>query len=184
MASSFRARKSVPADLSYLPAIEESAAALFRSVPAVAYFADGGPSLSLEKQADLCAAGTLWVVTEQPENEAAGQLATPCAFLAAEKVDSSIHILELSVRADVQRRGLAGLLISAVSDYAVDVGLNKVSLVTEQDVPWNGPMYRRKGFKEVDHSELGPGHLRIVEHGMAQGMDMSRRAAMVLDLHR
>ena len=173
MASEIHIRTATPGDLALLPAIEASAAALFRDIPAVSRFADGGPSLSAEKQRDLCAAGTLWVATGSPQNTDLEHSDEPCAFIAAERIHDSVYIWELSVHADMQRRGLAGLLINAVADYAIQTGLYRVSLITERDVPWNGPTYRSKGFREVEYKALGPGHLEIIEGERAEGMDMS-----------
>ena len=173
MSSKYLVRNARRSDFPHLPDVERSAAALFRAIPAVAHFADGEPSLSVAKQVELCERGTLWVVSEE------GESAAPWAFLAAEKVDDCLYLWELSVHADAQRQGLSKLLLDAATEHARSRGLSGLSLMTEREVPWNGPMYARKGFSETEPQLLGPGHERIAEHERLDGMDMGRRVMMV-----
>jgi hypothetical protein len=50
-------------------------------------------------------------------------------------------------------------------------------------VPWNGPYYRRLGFREVPPAEETPGLRRVRAHEAAIGLDRWPRLCMRRDLH-
>lgn len=52
------------------------------------------------------------------------------------------------------------MLIQAVKEWASDGGVRRVSLVTYREVPWNGPWYRSRGFREVEAAMVGPEHVK------------------------
>jgi hypothetical protein len=49
-------------------------------------------------------------------------------------------------------------------------------------VPWNGPYYRRLGFREVPPAEETPGLRRVRAHEAAIGLDRWPRLCMRRDL--
>ena len=179
----FEIREAVLIDIEHLRDLECRAADLFREIPDLAHFADGKPSMNYEKQVELISQKTLWVVGDKDSTLYDG-LSTPCAFLAADTVDKSLHVFELSVAPECQRRGFAKILLEVAKKYASGIGLHNLSLTTDRHVPWNGPMYAKRGFNEIDASELGPGHVEIFEKEKADGLDMNRRCTMVLPISR
>jgi len=59
-----------------------------------------------------------------------------------------------------------------------------VTLTTFEDVPWNAPLYRHLGFRELRDDELGPGLRAIRDRETAHGLDPARRVSMLLKLPR
>jgi N-acetylglutamate synthase-like GNAT family acetyltransferase len=174
----FEVRGAVLNDINQLRNLECEAAKLFAQVPELAHFANGDPSMTVERQIELVKKKTIWVVGNKSSPQPHG-VSEPCAFLAADRVDKSLHIFELSVAPKYQRRGLAGLLIEAAVKQAEEMELESVSLTTDRHVPWNGPMYAQRGFEEIDPSKLGPGHVKIVAREKQEGLDIHRRCTMV-----
>jgi catechol 2,3-dioxygenase-like lactoylglutathione lyase family enzyme len=57
-----------------------------------------------------------------------------------------------------------------------------VTLSTFRDVPWNGPFYRKHGFRELQPAEWTPGMRAIREKEAHHGLRVHARAFMRLDL--
>ena len=53
-----------------------------------------------------------------------------------------------------------------------------MALSTFRDVPWNGPFYRRHGFRELARKEMAAWMLDL-EHIQAQSLDVTKRCFMV-----
>lgn len=105
----------------------------------------------------------------------------PVGFASVEVVDGVAHLWQLSVRPSAGRRGIGTALTEAVCDWATSHGHEAVTLTTYRDVPWNGPFYRRLGFRPVHR--LTPGLEAIREHEKAIGDDdFGPRIAMRKDL--
>ena len=56
-------------------------------------------------------------------------------------------------------------------DEARAQGLDRLSLCTYRDVPWNGPFYRGLGFTEIDRPRAVQQRLRDKEHEL--GLDIN-----------
>jgi GNAT superfamily N-acetyltransferase len=95
--------------------------------------------------------------------------APPVGFAALEIVDGLAHLWQISVRPSSERQGIGTTLVTAVCDWAVSEGYAGVTLTTYRDVPWNGPFYRRLGFRTL--RRLTPGLKAIREHEIALGDD-------------
>src|SRR4051794_22804470 len=80
-------------DAGTLPAVERSAGMLFRSVPDLAWIADGD-DLPAERYRELIAKRASWVQVERDDY--------PIAFLSAEIEGAELHIWELAVSFDRQ----------------------------------------------------------------------------------
>jgi GNAT superfamily N-acetyltransferase len=105
----------------------------------------------------------------------------PVGFACVDLVDGAAHLWQLSVVPSAGRRGLGTSLVEAVCAWAGAQGLPAVTLTTFRDVPWNGPFYRRLGFRELD--ELTPGLAAIRAHEAAIGDDrFGARIAMRKDV--
>lgn len=71
-------------------------------------------------------------------------------------VDGALHLEELAVDPAVGRRGVGSLLLEEVCGRARAQGSPAVTLTTFRDLPWNGPWYSRRGFREVPGTQWGP----------------------------
>ncbi len=69
-----------------------------------------------------------------------------------------------------------------LEEWATEHGLPAITLTTYSDVPWNGPYYRRLGFRTLAEHELTPALWGIRRAEAARGLDRWTRAAMRLDL--
>jgi ribosomal protein S18 acetylase RimI-like enzyme len=164
-----RIRLARPRDAMRLPDIERSAGTLFRAAPDLAWVADHTPT-SAGFYAPLIRGGTVWVA-------AAGGVA-PVGFVSAEVVDEDLHVWELAVRADAQRRGLGRRLMRAAMDHARAQGLAAVTLTTFRDVAWNAPFYQSLGFRVLTESELSAVQVDSLRGEAARGLPMERRCGM------
>lgn len=153
-----------------LPDIERSAAQSFRAFPALAWLADGA-CLPLATHLASVRAGTCWVaVTSEQER--------PLGFLTAERQAESLHILEMSVRAEAQGQGAGRALLTAACQAARQAGLHRVTLTTCRDVPWNAPFYRKMGFTILEQLPPGSGLQSLLDEEEASGFPPGTRCAM------
>lgn len=60
-----------------------------------------------------------------------------------------LYLDQISVDPAHGRGGVGSALIGRVMLEAKDRGLKRVTLSTFRDPPWNGPFYRRNGFREL-----------------------------------
>lgn len=128
-------RAASPADLPALPAIELTAEPMFAGQGIV--FAPGPTTVEM-----AIAHGASVLVAGDP----------PVAFAAVLELDGHPHLEQISVRADLTRTGIGGLLLGeVVTRYGPGL-----TLLTFRDVPWNGPWYSRHGFAEFPRPAWGP----------------------------
>jgi GNAT superfamily N-acetyltransferase len=105
----------------------------------------------------------------------------PVGFACVEVVDGVAHLWQLAVHPRAGRCGRGTALVMAVCDWATAEGLPAVTLTTFRDVAWNGPFYKKLGFRELD--VLSPGLRAIRDHERAIGDDdLGPRIAMRKDL--
>ncbi len=164
-----RISPAVPGDAVHLPEIEKSAAAAFRSIPDLAYLAEGAVMSVAEHEA-LIAKGNVWIA-----KSAEG---TSMGFLSSERFGSVLHIHELSVHASFQGGGIGRQLIETAQSWATEKQLSGITLTTFSDVPWNAPFYERLGFQRLDTSELSPRLAAILREEAHHGLPQDQRCAM------
>ncbi|AZS78533.1 N-acetyltransferase [Achromobacter spanius] len=161
-------RPAQPCDLACLADVERSAAQRFHGTP-MAWAADGDP-LPLADLVAAHAAGLLWVALRDD-----GQV---CGFALAQPMDGDLFLVEMSVALPSQGRGLGRGLMQAVLGHARAAGrYGAVVLTTDRELPWNGPFYRRLGFREFA-PPYSPGLQRRVQAEADAGFDPRRRCAM------
>jgi len=166
-------RKTGARDAERLPDIERSAARAFLALPDLAWIA-GDDVQPAERHRELIAGGHAWVAVDSDD--------APVGFLAAEKLDDTLHVWELAVRHDWQRRGIGRALLARAVEAARAEGLAAVTLTTFRDVAWNEPFYRRFGFR-ILAADAVPRHLKkVLEAEAAHGLPPGRRCAMALTL--
>lgn len=198
----YKLRTATHEDLRFLPAIEISAAELFRSDPSLAPIADDEPMSEIQHEEcveawrntglNLKGSSGIWVATVETEGRGSSDaivafVVTQPLRLREQAVDCSqkryfVHIKELSVHADHQRRGLASKLIQAVkefaADYGTDNGISGLSLTTFRDVPFNGLFYARYGFRELSVASVS---LVVDDEGLMIWNDEQKHFASVGD---
>ncbi len=157
------------ADASSLPAVERSAAALFRNDPELAWLADA-PMTSVEQHQRDIDSARVWVA------EAAD--ASIVGFLSAYTVDSELHIQEVSVSSGFQGQGLGRRLLLTALEHARNLGLAALTLTTFRELPWNEVFYRRFGFETLAPCRLDPRLKAVLEAEIAHGLPGARRCAM------
>jgi len=164
-------RPARPADALALPAIERSAAELFRGDPSLAWLADAEVA-DVAQHVRAIEEANVWVAES---TELAG-------FLRAVEIDQHLHIEELSVSQAFQGQGIGRRLVSAAIEQARALRLNAVTLTTFRDLPWNAPFYQRMGFVELTSAPTA-GYLHdAVQAEIALGFPANRRCAMHLPL--
>lgn len=85
-------------------------------------------------------------------------------YVEASEVDGRAHVDQVSVRPASGRRGIGEALVRHVESWGRERGLGGTTLTTFRDVPWNGPWYRRLGYRELTEPEIGPGLRAVMEH--------------------
>lgn len=168
----FRVRAATADDASALQAIERCAGERFRDV-GMGDIADDDP-LSLEGLVAYAEAGRCWVAVDGTD--------APVAYVVADLVDGSGHIEQVSVHPAHQGKGIGRALVAAVESWARDTGARALTLTTFRDVPWNAPLYRHLGFRDLDDAELGPELRRVRDEEAAQGLDPAQRVCMRRDV--
>ena len=151
-----------------LQEIERLAGERFRDagLPAVA---DDEPA-SVEELARYAADGRSWVA-----EDALGQ---PVGYVLVDRVDGCAHIEQVSVRPDQQGTGIGRALLAHVRGWAVGRGLSAITLTTFTDIPWNAPLYRHLGFRDLTEAEIGPELRRLRDEETAHGLDPAKRVCM------
>lgn len=161
------------ADAAALPAIERSAAELFRIDPTLAWLADTDVADAAQHRHAIEHAH-VWVA-----ESATVQLA---GFVRALTIGKQLHIEELSVSRSFQGQGAGSQLISATIAYARRQRLQAVTLTTFRDVPWNAPFYERMGFVVVEPDASEAYLIDALQKEVEHGFPAERRCAMRLPL--
>lgn len=104
-------------------------------------------------------------------------------FALTRLIDGSLYLDQLSVDPAHGRKGLGKALVSAVFDLARQHECSSVTLSTFKEVAWNGPYYRRLGFKEIARTQMTHWMLEI-ETAQADTLDVSKRCFMHKPIRR
>ncbi|MGE7955880.1 GNAT family N-acetyltransferase [Pseudomonas sp. NPDC089530] len=166
-------RKATEADAAQLPAIERSAAELFRHDPELAWLADAEVTDAAQHRAHI-RQQRVWVALLDRR---------VCAFLDAEACDDALHIWEISVDAAAQGRGIGRRLLETVREQARRQGFTALTLSTFRQLPWNEPFYQRCGFLTLEANQLNPRLQQVLAEETQHGLPAARRCAMHLDLN-
>lgn len=168
-----RIRPAISADASFLGPIQLSAGALFRSLPDVAWIADE-PVGEADEYLPLIADGTVWVA------EDAGVLVGVLLATVFDEAPDALHILEIAVAREAQRRGIGRGLLDAALEHARDAGLQALTLTTFRHVAWNRPFYARYGFAELSADEMSARVRGIIRAETERGLP--NRCAMRIEV--
>ena len=161
-------RPAGEADLQRLVAVEVEAGQVFRTV-GMAEVAEDVPLISDLREA--AEAGRLWVT--EVDTEVAG-------YVSAEVLDGNAHVAQVSVAPDYAGRALGKAMIEHVEEWGRAAGRPATTLTTFRDVAWNGPYYRRLGYRFLEGDGIGPELARTMAHEASlPGIDASLRCAMI-----
>ena len=175
MDACYRIRDARETDLAQLPAIEQAADALFRTLPdAAERERDADPErnrgVSVETFRERFAEGRLWVAVDAGDR--------PVGFLMAGIVDGQAHLEEMDVIPEHGRRGIGTALMERGCRWVTETGFHTVTLTTDRHVPWNAPFYARLGFEILEPAAFTPELAAIYEREIARGNSRDRRVAM------
>ncbi|MEM8994398.1 MAG: GNAT family N-acetyltransferase, partial [Acidobacteriota bacterium] len=139
----------------------------------LAVLADGAPT-DVDVFRRACGDGRVWVA----ERLATGGDREVVGFALARPLDGDLHLQEMDVVPEHGRRGLGRRLVEAVCDGARERGAVRVTLTTFRDVPWNGPFYRRLGFREIAPERFSAALRRLVAKEIDAGLVPELRCVM------
>ena len=103
---------------------------------------------------------------------------TLVGFALVSQRGGTLYLDQISVHPDHGRQGLGAALMQHVFSLARQRKLKQVTLSTFRDVPWNGPFYRKLGFRELERKEMADWMLDL-ERIQAQSLDISERCFMM-----
>ena len=130
------------------------------------------------------AAGETTLAAARPRvcrSHGAGDL--PVGMVITSVREGAVYIEEMDVLPSHGRRGLGARLLTTVSDWARARGHLAITLSTFRDVPWNGPFYRKNGFRDLEPAEWTPGMQTIREQEAEHGLVVNSRVFMRRDLN-
>jgi GNAT superfamily N-acetyltransferase len=158
-------RAARPTDYRKLPDIERKAGELFREI-GMHDIADAEPFSADE----LAAAAALFVAT--------GEDGEPVGYAMVEIVDDHAHLGQLSVAPEHGGQGIGTELLDAVGGWAAGQGHREVTLTTFRDVPFNAPLYAKRGFEILPEAAWTPALKKLVDSEAGMGLDPSLRVVM------
>ncbi|WP_340617806.1 GNAT family N-acetyltransferase [Xenorhabdus entomophaga] len=156
-------------DASLLPAIEHSAAKLFSAIPELAWIADGHVQTE-QQHLEYISQGNSWIALNGDSQ--------PIGFILAKPLDDGLHIMELSVHEDWQKKGIGKALIEKLVQVAEQRQLQAVTLTTFRYVNWNAPFYHRLGFNILDFQQLTESLRHILQSEIDYGFAEEQRCVM------
>lgn len=119
-------RKATAADAAIFPELEQSAGLAFRADCEIAWLADA-PNLPAERYREIIAEGWSWIAEEEG--------VAPVGFAAATLEGDELHLLELNVHIDHQRRGIGRALLQRLLVEAAAAAIPAMTLTTFRDLP-------------------------------------------------
>lgn len=170
-AQPYRIRPARGGEVGDLQDIDLKSATLFIGTGLIDFGPDGAP---LEPIPDArlrkgFGEGLVWVAVDD-RDELVG-------FALASDMGDDLYLDQLSVLPEHGRRGIGARLVRRVLSEAAVRNHRRVSLSTFRKVAWNGPFYRRLGFREVPAWMLADWQLAIRD-AQKQTMDVRLRCFM------
>lgn len=158
-------RAARPHDYRALQDVERRAGELFRDIGMPEIADDEPPTVD-----HLASGAALYVATDD-----AGD---PVGYALVALIDGHAHLEQISVVPEAGRQGIGSGLIDAVVDWARARGDAEVTLTTFREVPFNAPLYARRGFVVVDEPDWTEGQRAVMAKERADGLDVRARVVM------
>jgi 4-diphosphocytidyl-2-C-methyl-D-erythritol kinase len=102
----------------------------------------------------------------------------PAGFVMTSPRPGMLYLDQISVHPAHGRRGLGAALVKWVVKDARRRGRRSVTLSTFRKVPWNGPFYRKLGFRELPRKRMAFWMLEIESLQAEKGLDVTQRCFM------
>jgi GNAT superfamily N-acetyltransferase len=169
---SYRIRLARPDEVLRLREIEDEAGTIFSTLGLIDEALD--VSFPLDDLARLVGLGQVWVGCLEDD--------LPVGMVIASLREGDVYIEEMDVLPAHGRRGLGARLLAAACAWAREHGHAAVTLSTFRDVPWNGPFYRKHGFRDLQPAEWTPGMRAIREKEAQHGLRAEARVFMRREL--
>ncbi len=100
-------------------------------------------------------------------------------FLVSQPFQRELHVWEMDVLPQFQRKGIGAGLVRAAMIDARNSGFQALTLTTFRDLDWNGPFYARLGFEEVTALDAHPRLAGELANEVDDGLPADRRCAMI-----
>jgi GNAT superfamily N-acetyltransferase len=168
----YRIRVARRDEFARLREIEDEAGQRFNGLPI--YDETRDSSFPTDALVRLLESQQVWVMCQDDDQ--------PIGMVIASVRDGEAYVEELDVLPAHGRRGLGGRLLAHVFTWGTAQGCATVSLSTFRDVPWNGPFYRKHGFRDLTREEWSPGMAAIRAHETEQGLRADARVFMRREL--
>lgn len=168
----FRIRLARSDEIARLREIENEAGTMFSGLGLIEDSLDG--SFPINDLVRLVGMGQVWVgcPDDGTEND------RPVGMVIASVREGEAYVEELDVMPTFGRRGLGSSLLTCVCTWAEQERYASVFLSTFGDVPWNGPFYRKRGFRDVPPAEWTPSMRAIREKEAQHGLRVEARVFM------
>lgn len=100
------------------------------------------------------------------------------AWMWLSVADGDLLLEQVSVDPGYRGLRIGSGLVDAAVDHARGRRFPGVVLTTFSDVPWNGPLYRRLGFRDMPDADIGPELREIRRAETAAGLDVLPRVCL------
>ncbi|GAA3581576.1 GNAT family N-acetyltransferase [Gibbsiella greigii] len=127
---------------------------------------------SIDDFSQLCHEGLLFVALVPGD--------IPVGFAGALLIDNWLHISEVDVHPNWQRRGIGRRLMNTLLSAGQARGFTGATLTTDRYVLFNASFYASLGFKIVEGKGIQRRLKDLLDKEAASGMDPQRRVAMQL----
>jgi GNAT superfamily N-acetyltransferase len=176
-APEYRVRPARGNEVGELQNIDLASASLFRGTGLIDFGPLGEPSQPIpeDRLRKGFGDGLIWVAVDNVE-ELVG-------FALCSDRGDDLYLEQLSVLPRHGRQGLGTRLVRRCLQEAEARSFKRVSLSTFRKVPWNGPFYRKLGFREVPTWRLQDWQAEIREL-QKQTMDVRLRCFMARQVKR
>lgn len=164
----YEIRLARPDERLLLREIEDEAGRLFSGLRLVDEALDS--SFPLHNLDQLIMLGQVWVGAEKDGR--------PVGMIIVSIRETIAYIEEMDVLPAHGRRGLGTRLLAHACIWARHRQCEAVALSTFADVPWNGPFYRKNGFRDVHAIEWTPWMQAVRDREKRRGLDVDRRVFM------
>ena len=104
----------------------------------------------------------------------------PVGYAGAYVTEGCLHIGEMDVHPDFQRKGLGRRLMETLLAEGRLRKLAEATLTTDRLAPFNAPFYASLGFRLLEKEECSPRLRAILDAEAEKGLDPLRRIGMVL----
>lgn len=168
---SYRIRLARPDEVPRVQEIEDEAGMIFSGLGIIDEALD--VSFPVDDLVRLVGMGQVWVGCLEDD--------VPVGMAIASVREGDVYVEEMDVLPAHGRRGLGGRLLECICAWAQAQSHAAVTLSTFRDVPWNGPFYRKHGFRDLAPAEWTPG-MRAIREKEAKYLRVDARVFMRREL--